>query len=1003
MPYGIFKTGPDENPYCVFRVDVDGLRLKDRDTLGCHPSEEKAQAQIQAIEAASRSRSVDAASLLKAVVAANVGGVLESRVHEAFTLLADKLYGYGILSREERISLSKAIGESLQSLSDTIDSLDLTTRVVAPEVTDDLMTIPTKRVGEAWITVEEMESLCPSCAENMRSLNLEKVNLYALKQMPPQLLKGLCDHFGEDEGFFTRCVASSFGGAGFPGTRENFCAWLHDQCHEKWPAEKALSLVASGGGLKALGDGWVGGELVVFSPDGTPKDITGDYFDKQTNFYWDGRESRPAMYHHGLDPTLGKRHLGTGWQLDGIDDVALWVKTQLNLRDKYEKMIYVLTQAGKMGLSSGTAEHMIRKASDGRIIDWFIVEGSFTPTPTEPRTRVFPLRSIQPIPLKSLVDLKTLRNSNSIRETPKERGSRIDRSRRSRSTLAFNQLVSMFRQLRFQEAKAMSIEELLATLQELVPDLTEEQLAQLGSILRLSVGEAPVGAPPVGGEVTEEMRAHFGLSTWIDPLKAAATLEEVLSTIQSVISLSDEQLEKVTAILQLALAKIASEVGEVFPEEEFEGSLEEEVPMESEIRSIVSDAVNSVLGTSRPQASVRPPYRFTPRSTEPEGQSPGSAASLLRFGETSLAVKAIATDLYGADYELKRFKQIQAFGQYVRHGVKALDAESHKALKTVILTPSQLKTFSLGGVSVQALKTDMSDVVDQLGGFLIPEDFRMDMIERLPGLTVVRRYADVYSTGSDMMTRVKVTGGDARYSSAVRVSWVGDVPAAASSDTRPTFGVERTPIHIAKATIHIPMALLEDTPFPLVAKINEWASQAYAVDEDEQFLVGTGIAKPEGILPNNSNLNTRLTEANSGSNSDVTFDGLKDLRYSIRRQYRTGSVWIMNDTTARNVSKLKDGEGRYLWQQTNREGEPDRLMGYPVETSEAMPDIAQNAYPIIFGNLKEGYQVADRIGMSVVRDDVTQAEEDLVKFIFRRRLGGQLKSEWALSVQKITV
>lgn len=379
----------------------------------------------------------------------------------------------------------------------------------------------------------------------------------------------------------------------------------------------------------------------------------------------------------------------------------------------------------------------------------------------------------------------------------------------------------------------------------------------------------------------------------------------------------------------------------------------------------------------------------------------GKAATMLRYGQPDAAVRAIATDLYGSNYEELRFNQYKGFGRFLRHGDKAVTGDVARAMKTMILTPSQLKAYALSGMDLSAIKTEMSEVIDELGGWTVPEDFRTDMIERLPGLTVVRRRADVLQTGSDMMARVKVTGGGDRYTSAVRVTWVGDVITAGDADTNPTFGVERTPIHITKATVYVPMALLEDTPFPLLEKINQWVSEAYGLDEDEQFLVGNGIAKPEGILPGGSNGNS-LTEVITGKAETLSFDGLIGMRYGIARQYRNGAVWTMNDATAAVTAKLKDGDGNYMWQVSNQEGEPDRLLGYPVETSEAMPDIAAAAFPILFGNYNQGYQIADRIGMSVVRDDITKAEEDLVKFVFRRRLGGQLKAEWAFAAQEVS-
>ncbi len=647
-------------------------------------------------------------------------------------------------------------------------------------------------------------------------------------------------------------------------------------------SEKAVDLVAIGGSLKALDPhGKVGGYGVLFS-DPSQKDLSGDYFTPETETMWEGQETRPALYHHGLDGYVGSRLLGKGWQKAHIDDIGVWVETQLDLRDQYEKAVFGLAKAGKLGLSSGTAGHMIQREPDGKLVRWPIVEISFTPTPAEPRTAVAPLKS---------VDITNIK----------------------------------------MEVKAMN---LLEMIKKLVPGLSEEQYAQLEAVLALA-GMTEGAAP-------------------------AAPL----------------------------------------PEDEM-------------IKAKVLDAIKALgITTPAPAAPIRPPYDFkpTPPTTEqPDKDSAVKSLPFLRFGETPAAIKAIAHDLYGADYEIKRYAQHQAFGRYMRYGDRGLTGEHHAALKMVILTPNQLKAFVFSGGELSALKTDMSEAIDTLGGFMVPEDVRLDMIERLPGLTAIRPGADVSPTSSDVMTKVVVTGGGKRHVGNVRMTWVGDVPATGDAATNPTFGLEKTPIHISLATLRIPRALLEDSAFPITNKCSEWVADEAALDEDEQFLIGNGIAKPQGILPGSAN-GLGLTEVNSGEADELTFSGaagttgkgINALRYGVARQYRNGAVWIMNDTTASVVSQMLDGTGRPLWQPSVIEGEPDRLLGYPVLTDEAMPDIAANAYPIIFGNRK-GYQIADRVGMSVIRDETTHSEEDIVKMVFRRRLGGQVARAWTLAVMKIAV
>jgi len=49
VPWKVFKTGPDNNPWCVYKVDTNGAQVGD--SLGCHPSQDDANAQVRALYA----------------------------------------------------------------------------------------------------------------------------------------------------------------------------------------------------------------------------------------------------------------------------------------------------------------------------------------------------------------------------------------------------------------------------------------------------------------------------------------------------------------------------------------------------------------------------------------------------------------------------------------------------------------------------------------------------------------------------------------------------------------------------------------------------------------------------------------------------------------------------------------------------------------------------------------------------------------------------------------
>lgn len=153
-------------------------------------------------------------------------------------------------------------------------------------------------------------------------------------------------------------------------------------------------LVYFGDAVKALGDGRVGGYLVRFG-SAKDTDADGEFFTKSTDFGLEDGDSVTMRYHHGLDKKFGKRSIGRGTVK--IDGVGVWVEAQLRQRDDYEKAIYDMAAAGKLGLSSGAVSHLVEREPAGKatwLKTWPIGEGSLTPTPAEPRNTALPIKSL---------------------------------------------------------------------------------------------------------------------------------------------------------------------------------------------------------------------------------------------------------------------------------------------------------------------------------------------------------------------------------------------------------------------------------------------------------------------------------------------------------------------------------------------------------------------------------------------------------------------------------
>jgi HK97 family phage major capsid protein len=67
-----------------------------------------------------------------------------------------------------------------------------------------------------------------------------------------------------------------------------------------------------------------------------------------------------------------------------------------------------------------------------------------------------------------------------------------------------------------------------------------------------------------------------------------------------------------------------------------------------------------------------------------------------------------------------------------------------------------------------------------------------------------------------------------------------------------------------------------------------------------------------------------------------------------------------------------------------------------------MPDVAANAFPVLFGDFSRAYMIVDRVALAVQRDPFTQATSGNVRYVARRRVGGQVVQAEAIVKQKVS-
>ena len=119
-------------------------------------------------------------------------------------------------------------------------------------------------------------------------------------------------------------------------------------------------------------------------------------------------------------------------------------------------------------------------------------------------------------------------------------------------------------------------------------------------------------------------------------------------------------------------------------------------------------------------------------------------------------------------------------------------------------------------------------------------------------------------------------------------------------------------------------------------------------------------------------------------------DGLLTLKYALKSGYARNAKWSLNRTTMGSVRKLKDNNRQYIWMPGLAQGQPNTIDGDPYVETPDMPNEGANTFPIAYGDFARAYTMVDRIVMSMLRDPFTQATSGNIRFLFYRRIGGQV-------------
>jgi HK97 family phage major capsid protein len=287
------------------------------------------------------------------------------------------------------------------------------------------------------------------------------------------------------------------------------------------------------------------------------------------------------------------------------------------------------------------------------------------------------------------------------------------------------------------------------------------------------------------------------------------------------------------------------------------------------------------------------------------------------------------------------------------------------------------------------------------GGYAVPREIDAAIARQMSEVSPIRRIAQVVQVGSAGYRQLVTVGG-------TPTGWVSETAAPPETDT-PSFAEIAPPTGELYANPAASQAMLDDAAFDLEAWLASEIATEFARAEGAAFVNGNGTNRPKGFLaaPSSAALDATRpfgTLQYLGTGDAAGLGGaielaLIDLVHSLKAGYRQGASWVMNSATLAEVRKLRTSDGAFLWQPGLVDGQPDRLLGYPLIEAEDMPDVAAGAFPIAFGNFRAGYLIAERSATAILRDPFTN--KPFVHFYATKRVGGQVLDSAAIKLLKV--
>ena len=215
------------------------------------------------------------------------------------------------------------------------------------------------------------------------------------------------------------------------------------------------------------------------------------------------------------------------------------------------------------------------------------------------------------------------------------------------------------------------------------------------------------------------------------------------------------------------------------------------------------------------------------------------------------------------------------------------------------------------------------------------------------------------------------------------------------------FGMVTIKVHKQASRQHVTQEMLDDAAFDLEREMLSDVTEDFSRIIGAQVVNGSGVNEARGFLNNTDILATGVINT-GGAGTIPTGDSIIRLIGTLKDGYNP--MFLVNRQVLAEIWLIKGTDDHYIFNHGDfAAGTTNQLRGIPYVLSPDMPTLAADALILALGDFKRGYTFVQNTDIRIKRDDFTLSDQDIVKFIFTRRYGGDVLRPEAIKLLKAAV